>query len=107
MALGGFRGGLFGFRDRIQSCRRSFNSAFRFCSALASDYSGADRADSGAIERALWFRENGDLESVTSNLSPVAIERSLLVADRGNRLAKSPPAQLSLSSDYRRRRHFR
>ena len=71
----------------------------RVCVALARDRLDGHWVNSGAVKRSIRFSESANLGFVRPIHAALSVERSLLVVDRRDSLAKSPPAKFSLLSD--------
>ena len=102
MVVGAFGRSPFWNRNLAQPRRRIAPFALRVCVALARYRLGDYRVSSGAAKRSIWFSESANLGFVRPIHAALPVERSLLVVDRRDGLAKSAPAKFSLLSGHDR-----
>ena len=99
MVVGGFGRSPFWNRNLVQPRRSIAPFALPVCVALARYRLGDHDVSSGAVKRSIRFSESANLGFVRPIHAALPDERSLLVVDRRDGLAKSPPAKFSLLSN--------
>ncbi|SRR6266568_2552005 len=99
MVVGGFGRSPFWNRNLVQPRRSIAPFALPVCVALARYRLGDHGVNSGAVKRSIRVSESANLGFVRPIHAALPDERSRLVVDRRDGLAKSPPAKFSLLSN--------